>query len=592
MKNSVSSSTTIDEAEPIVRSLPDALDSLAHTALARITRGLSPVAGLQAWHDWAIHLAISPGKQRGLLDKALDKQRRFARYALHATATADCTNCIEPLEQDRRFADPAWQQWPFNLIHQGFLLQQQWLHNATTGVRGVSRHHENLVTFGGRQLLDMWSPVNFPWTNPEVLQATARTGGANLWRGMTNFFEDMRRLALDEAPSGTEAFEVGKDVAITPGKVIYRNRLIELIQYQPTTAKVHATPILIVPSWIMKYYILDLSPHNSMVKYLVDQGHTVFIISWKNPGADDRDLGMEDYRRLGVMAALDAVTTIVPGQKVSAVGYCLGGTLLSIAAAAMARDGDERLRSITLLAAETDFRELGELSLFIDESQLAWLESIMQDKGYLDGSQMAGAFQLLNSNDLIWSRRMREYLLGERQDLIDLMAWNADTTRLPFRMHSEYLTRMYLNNDLAEGRYRVDDRPVALSDIRVPIFTVGTVRDHVALWPSVYKIHQLSSGAEVSFVLTSGGHNAGVVSEPGRPRRSYQIATRKVGERYVDPQRWRADTPLQEGSWWPSWQKWLSQHAPGRVAPPAIGSAQTTEYAPIVDAPGTYVRER
>ncbi|MCO5100837.1 MAG: alpha/beta fold hydrolase [Burkholderiaceae bacterium] len=585
-------SIPIDTPERPERNLHDTLDSLAHTALARATHGLSPVSGLLAWQDWALHLAISPGKRRRLVDKALDKQWRFARYALGATATARCPNCIEPLEQDRRFSDPAWQQWPFNLIHQGFLLQQQWWHNATTGVRGVSRHHESLVTFAGRQWLDLWSPANFVPTNPEVLQAIARTGGRNLWQGALNFADDLQRQILDQPPAGTEAFEVGTNVAVTPGKVVHRNRLIELIQYEPATPDVYAEPILIVPSWIMKYYILDLSPHNSMVKYLVEQGHTVFMVSWKNPGPDDRDLGMDDYRRLGVMAALDAVAAIVPRQKIDAVGYCLGGTLLSIAAAAMARDGDDRLHGITLLAAEVDFREPGELSLFIDESQLAWLESIMRDKGYLDGWQMAGAFQLLNSRDLIWSRRMREYLLGEREALFDLTAWNVDTTRLPFRMHSEYLRRLYLGNDLAEGRYRVDDRPVVLGDLRAPMFAVGTVRDHVAPWPSVYKIHSLCGGAEVSFVLTSGGHNAGVVSEPGRPRRSFQIATRAPGARYVDPQRWRDDTPVQQGSWWPSWQEWLARRSSGRAAAPSRGGAATAGYAPIADAPGTYVRER
>ena len=549
--------------------------------------GLSPAAGLLAWYDWALHLSLSPGKQRSLIEKGLHKQQRLARYALRVASAHDCPTCIEPLEQDRRFAAPAWQQWPFNVIHQGFLLQQQWWHNATTGVRGVSRHHENMVTFAGRQWLDMWSPSNFIWTNPEVLHAITQSGGANLWRGAMNFLEDARRLALDDAPAGVEGFEVGKDVAVTPGKVVFRNHLIELIQYSPTTPDVHAEPVLIVPSWIMKYYILDLSPHNSMVKYLVDQGHTVFILSWKNPTAADRDLGLEDYRWLGVMDALDAVTAIVPERKVQAVGYCLGGTLLTIAAAAMARDGDERLQSLTLLASEIDFRESGEIALFIDDSQLAWLEAGMWDKGYLDGRQMAGAFQMLNSRDLIWSRRVREYLLGERQTFNDLMAWNADVTRMPYRMHSEYLRRLYLDNDLAEGRYRVGGRPVALADIEVPMFIVGTVRDHVAPWPSVYKMHLLSD-AELTFVLTSGGHNAGVVSEPGHPRRSFQIATRAAGDRYIDPQLWRAETPMNEGSWWPAWQQWLAQRSAGRVAPPAMGGTQ----APLGDAPGTYVAMR
>ncbi|MBX9717027.1 MAG: alpha/beta fold hydrolase, partial [Burkholderiaceae bacterium] len=361
---------------------PDALDAFVNALRARSTGGLSPAAGLLAWYDWALHLSLSPGKQRNLLEKGLHKQQRLARYAVRVASARDCPTCIEPLEQDRRFADPAWQQWPFTVIHQGFLLQQQWWHNATTGVRGVSRHHESMVTFAGRQWLDMWSPSNFIWTNPEVLHAITQSGGANLWRGAMNFLEDARRLALDDAPAGVEGFEVGKDVAVTPGKVVFRNHLIELIQYTPTTPDVYAEPVLIVPSWIMKYYILDLSPHNSMVKYLVGQGHTVFIISWRNPTAADRDLSLDDYRRLGVMDALNAVTAIVPERKVQAVGYCLGGTLLAIAAAAMARDGDERLQSLTLLASETDFRESGEIALFIDESQLAWLEAGMWDKGY------------------------------------------------------------------------------------------------------------------------------------------------------------------------------------------------------------------
>ena len=566
---------------------PDALDALANALRARGTGGLSPAAALLAWYDWALHLSLSPGKQRHLLEKGLHKQQRLARYVLRAACARDCPTCIEPLEQDRRFADPAWQQWPFNAIHQGFLLQQQWWHNATTGVRGVSHHHERLVTFAGRQWLDMWSPANFIWTNPEVLRAITDSGGANLWRGAMNFLDDARRLALNDAPAGVEGFEVGKDVAVTPGKVVYRNHLIELIQYTPTTPDVYAEPVLIVPCWIMKYYILDLSPHNSMVKYLVDQGHTVFSVSWKNPTAADRDLSLDDYRRLGVMDALDAVTAIVPERKVQAVGYCLGGTLLAIAAAAMAREGDERLQSLTLLASETDFRESGEIALFIDESQLAWLEAGMWDKGYLDGRQMAGAFQMLNSRDLIWSRQVREYLLGERQVFNDLMACNADVTRMPYRMHSEYLRQLYLSNDLAEGRYQVGGRPVALADIDVPMFVVGTVRDHVAPWPSVYKMHLLSD-AELTFVLTSGGHNAGVVSEPGHPRRSFQIATRAGGERYVDPQMWRAETPLHEGSWWPAWQQWLAQRSAGRVAPPAM-SGMHSAYTPLGDAPGAYV---
>ncbi len=568
----------------------DTFDSLNDALRARATSGASPAAALLAWYDWALHLALSPGKQRDLQTQAARQQQRFARYALQAAIQPNCSNCVEPLEQDRRFADPAWGQWPFNVIHQGFLLQQQWWHKATSGVPGMTRHHDDMTTFAGRQWLDIFSPANFIGTNPEVLQATADSGGANLWRGALNFLDDAKRTLTGEVPAGAEGFEVGRNVAVTPGKVVYRNRLIELIQYAPATGKVQAEPVLIVPSWVMKYYILDLSPHNSMVRYLVEQGHTVFIVSWKNPDAGDRDLGLDDYRRLGVMDALDVVTSIVPKRKVQAVGYCLGGTLLAIAAAAMARDGDERLHSMTLLAAEVDFRESGEIKLFVDESQLAWLEAGMRSRGYLEGWQMARSFQMLNSRDLIWSRRVREYLLGERQSMFDLMAWNADTTRMPYRMHSEYLRQLFMNNDLAEGRWQVDGRPVALTDIRVPLFVVGTVRDHVAPWRSVYKIHLLND-AEITFALTSGGHNAGVVSEPGRPRRSFQIATRAPGQRYVDPESWRAEAPAREGSWWSAWQEWLAERSSGRVAPPRMGG-KLKAAALLGDAPGSYVLQK
>ncbi|MCW5746144.1 MAG: alpha/beta fold hydrolase, partial [Alphaproteobacteria bacterium] len=382
-------------------------------------------------------------------------------------------------------------------------------------------------------------------------------------------------------------FAVGHNLAVTPGKVIYRNRLIELIQYAPTTPTVRPEPILIVPAWIMKYYILDLSPENSLVKYLRDQGFTVFIISWKNPGPEDRDLGMDDYRRLGIMAALQAVGAVAPNRKVHAVGYCLGGTLLSIAAAAMARDGDDRLQTLTLLAAQTDFTEAGELTLFINESQLAFLEDSMWEQGFLDTRQMAGAFQILRSNDLVWSRLIRDYLMGERQEMTDLMAWNADATRMPYRMHSEYLRRLFLNNDLAAGRYEVDGKPVALTDIAAPIFSVGTQWDHVAPWRSAYKIHLLTD-TDVTFVLTTGGHNAGIVAEPGRSDRSYQVHTRLRDQRYTDPQTWAAEAARQQGSWWLEWLTWLTARSGVPTTPPPLG-APDLGYPPLQDAPGTFV---
>ncbi len=502
----------------------------------------------------------------------------------------DIPPAIEPLPQDHRFDSPTWQHWPFNLYYQSFLLLQQWLHNATTGVRGVSCHDEEVVTFVGRQLLDLYAPTNLPWTNPDVLRATCREGGTNLARGLSNWFEDWQHAVLGEKPVGTENFDVGKNVAITPGKVIYRNRLIELIQYAPVTPTVKAEPVLIVPAWIMKYYILDLSPENSLVKYLVERGHTVFMISWKNPGADDRDLGLDDYRTLGVSESLAVIEAVVPDRKVHAVGYCLGGTLLAIAASAMARDNSNRLESVTLFAAETDFSEPGELGLFIDENQITFLEDLMWDQGFLDTRQMAGAFQLLRSNDLVWSQMVRDYLLGQRQPMTDLMAWNADGTRMPYQMHSEYLRSLYLRNDLAEGRLQVVGRPVTLTDIRVPIFVVSTVKDHVAPWRSVYKLHLLTD-TELTFVLTTGGHNAGIVSEPGHPHRSFQMRTHNVGDHYVDPETWQAIAAHQEGSWWPAWQFWLERHSSGLVPAPPMGATHAG-YPPLADAPGGYVLEQ
>jgi polyhydroxyalkanoate synthase len=564
-------------------------DRLLRARVGRLSFGLSPPGLLLDSVDWLAHLGLSPGKQIDLVRKLFRKALRFAAYAARTAVRPDAPPAIEPLPQDQRFADPAWQRWPFSLCQQSFLLAQQWLHNATTGVRGVSRHSEQVVTFVGRQLLDLFAPTNFPWANPEVLKATWQQTGTNFVRGAVNFLEDFERAIRGGKPPSAEAYPVGRAVAVTPGRVVYRNRLIELLQYAPATESVQAEPVLIVPAWIMKYYILDLSPHNSLVKYLVDHGHTVFMISWKNPGPEDRDIGMEDYYRLGVMEALAAVSAVVPGRQVHAAGYCLGGTLLAIAAAALARDDDGRLRTVTLFATETDFHEPGELGLFIDETEVTFLEDLMWDQGFLDTRQMAGAFQLLRSNDLIWSRLVREYLLGEREPMTDLMAWNADGTRLPYRMHSEYLRSLFLNNDLAERRYRVGGRPVALADVRVPAFVVSTIKDHVAPWRSVYKVHLLTD-TDLTFVLTTGGHNAGIVSEPGHPRRSYQLARRVPGDRHVDPDTWQALALSHEGSWWPAWQAWLERHSSGPAAAPGMRAPQRG-YPPLGPAPGTYVLE-
>jgi polyhydroxyalkanoate synthase len=563
----------------------DALRSLDRhivASVAKVTGGFSPAAIGLAFLDWAVHLASSPGRRTELALDAFQEISRLSALQLQPAAAP-----APELRDDERFRDDAWQKPPYRQWAQNFRAMEAWWQRATHDVTGVSPHHEDVVAFAIRQSLDVLAPTNLPVTNPVVSAETLRSGGHNLAAGLSNLAEDVRRAQAGQRPVGAEAFQVGRDVAATPGKVVFCNHLIELIQYEPVTKTVHAEPILIVPAWIMKYYILDLSPGNSLIRHLVDKGHTVFCISWRNVTAEDRDLSLDDYRNLGVMAALDAVSAIVPDTKIHAAGYCLGGTLLALAAAAMVEVVDERLASMTLFAAQTDFTEPGELQLFIDDSEVSFLESMMWEHGTLDSSQMAGAFQLLNSRDLIWSRMVHNYLMGRRSPMNDLMAWNADTTRMPFRMHSEYLRKFFLSNDLASGRVIVDGRPIMLQNIRAPIFAVGTERDHVAPWQSVYKIHYFAD-TDVTFVLTSGGHNAGIVSEPGHPHRHFRIATKAADDHCLSADEWIDATPAQDGSWWTAWTLWLAQHSSAKnVPPPLMGGSQ--DKAPLVDAPGTYV---
>lgn len=549
--------------------------------------GISPASMALAWLDWFVHLANAPGKRAALAERVIAGALRLGLHAARAAAGRPAEPPFAPAPGDGRFAGPGWAQWPFALYAQGFLAAEAWWGEAVRGLRGVGAAHERQVAFMTKQLLDLAAPSNFPSTNPEVIDRTAREGGMNLVRGLGYLAEDLERSLTGQRPAGTEAFEVGRNLALTPGRVVFRNELMELIQYEPETAQVRPEPVLIVPAWIMKYYILDLAPGMSLVEHLVLNGHTVFMVSWKNPREEDRDLALDDYRRRGVMAALDAVGAIVPGRRIHACGYCLGGTILTIAAAAMARDGDDRLATLTLLAAQTDFTEAGELMLFIGESEIAWLEDLMWDQGYLDTNQMAGAFRLLRSNDLVWSRLVRQYLLGEREELNELMAWNADGTRMPARMHGDYLRALFLENRLSRGRYAVNGRAVAITDIRVPIFAVGTETDHIAPWQSVYKVRLLAD-TEVTFVLTNGGHNAGIVARPGHPRRSYRIMTIPADDRYVAPESWPPLVEPQPGSWWPAWQAWLVGHGGAPVPPPPMG-APAAGYPPLCPAPGTYV---
>lgn len=552
----------------------ESLDRAARASLARLTGGISPNAPFTAWANWASHLARAPGRQLELAERARDG-------AFKAMSGAMGIGGFDPAPEDRRFDHPNWALPPFAALKQAQLATEAFWNAATEPTRGADPKDATRVRFLGHQVLDALALTNLPALNPAVIEKAVETSGQSLVAGARNMAEDMARAAND-APSES-AFQVGDTIACTPGKVVFRNHLFELIQYAPTTGTVHPEPILIVPAWIMKYYILDLSPENSLIRHLVAQGFTVFAMSWINPGPDMRDVSLDDYRRDGVMAALDRVGDLVPKQKIHATGYCLGGTILTIAAAAMAREGDDRLASLSLLAAQTDFSEAGELLMFVDESQLAFLEDAMWDRGVLEADQMANAFRTLRDRDLVWGRILSRYWLGEATPDADMLAWNADATRMPARMHSEYLRSLFLENRLTSGRFAVEDRVIALRDIRAPMFVVGTEKDHIAPWHSVYKATLFTDG-DLRFALTSGGHNGGIISPPGKHRR-FRLGHRQPGALYMDPDTWLDAHDPQDGSWWTPWVDWLKQLSSEKSAPPEMGEA-------LCDAPGTYVLVR
>ena len=573
------------------RARAEALDGHLHAVAASTWGGLSPISLALAGIDWAMHLATQPARAAQLATRALTLTAETTQEAL---TQARAPAALSERPDDRRFAADAWQAWPAGWWARQHLAAEHWWRDATQ-LRGMDQHHQDVVGMFARQWLDMLSPANAGLANPEVLQRTLATQGANLQAGAAHALDAWRvRQGLAPLTEPERSFEPGQDVAVTPGQVVHRNALVELIQYTPTTAKVQAEPVFIVPSWIMKYYILDLSPHNSMVRWLVAQGHTVFILSWRNPDESDALLEMDDYLQLGIFDALAALRRLVPRQPVHAVGYCLGGTLLAIAAAALARPGAVQgaellppLASLSLLAAEVDFSEPGEMGVLIDESQVTLLEDMMAERGYLSGLQMASSFQFLHSRELIWSAKQRELWMGEPLRPNDLMAWNADTTRLPAAMHSQYLRRLYLRNELALARYCVEGRPVSLRDLEMPVFLVGTEKDHVAPWRSVYKLHALCD-VEITFVLTSGGHNAGIVSQPGHPRRRWRQATWHPQDAWVSPEAWSDGAQAHEGSWWTAWDPWLKQQGSGR----SVAARQPKPVDGLPPAPGSYVMQR
>ncbi|HZA43721.1 MAG TPA: class I poly(R)-hydroxyalkanoic acid synthase [Rubrobacter sp.] len=488
---------------------------------------------------------------------------------------------------DKRFSAPDWEQNPFyETLKESYLLASEYLLKEAEETDGEDTAEQRRLKFHLKQFVDAMAPVNYLLTNPAALKRAFETGGASLAEGTRNLLADLQegRMSMTDA----NAFKPGENLAITPGKIVYRNELIELIQYEPTTEKVYETPVMFIPPWINRYYILDLQPKNSFVKYLVDQGFTVFMISWKNPDASMEDIHFEDYMTKGPLAAAEAVRDITGSEKVNPVGYCVGGTLLAVALAWLAAGDDENpFGSPTFMVALHDFSEVGETEVFIDEPQIEFMEQQMLERGYLDNRKMANMFNLLRSNDLIWSNVVNNYLLGQKPPAFDLLYWNSDGTRMARDAHSFYLRNTYLENNLVRpGKVGIKGRKIDLGKIDGDIYAVGAERDHIVPWASAWKISKIANGT-TRFALANSGHIAGMINPPSKGKGRYWAT--ENGGAFDTAEAWREKAKEHEGSWWEDWTKWLEDRSSKKVNPPRMGS---DNYPALVDAPGTYVLEK
>jgi polyhydroxyalkanoate synthase len=498
-----------------------------------------------------------------------------------------------PAKGDSRFKDADWSSnFLFDYVKQSYLITARHVQHAVASVEGMSPESEKKVAFFTRQYMDALSPTNFALTNPQVLRETLASGGQNLLKGLNNLLSDMEKGGI--SMTDDKAFKLGRNVATTPGKVVFQTELMQLIQFLPTTREVYKTPLVIMPPWINKYYILDLRPSNSFIKWALDQGHTVFVLSWVNPDARLAQMGFEDYMKQGPLAALDAVEKATGEKRVNFIGYCLGGTLLGATLAYLSSKGEERVASATFFVALLDFSAPGELGVFIDEAQVENLEKKMNERGYLEGSEMASTFNLLRANDLVWSFVINNYLMGKDPFPFDLLYWNSDSTRMPARMHSFYLRNMYLKNLLGvPGGIVLEGVPIDLSKVEVPAYFISTAEDHIAPWKTTYKGSQYLGG-EVRFVLGGSGHIAGIVNPPAAKK--YHYWTNESNP--ATPEEWFNTATQHPGSWWEDWQAWINArnggaaeaessalHVPARV--PGDGGLPVLE-----DGPGSYVMLR
>ncbi len=576
-----------DVAERSQRLVNEWLSRQSHDAPA-----FDPLNVGSAFTEMTNQLMKDPAKlmqaQIGFWQDYMTLWQNTTRRMIGMDAGAGGAPVIEADPKDRRFKDDAWKENEvFDFIKQSYLLSARYVQDVVTRVDGLDPKTAQKVDFYSRQFIDAMSPTNFLLTNPEVLRKTAETRGENLLRGLTNLLADLERGKgkLTIKMTDLDAFQVGENIGVSPGKVIYQNELMQLIQYSPSTETVLKRPLLIAPPWINKFYILDLRPKNSFVRWAVSQGHTVFMISWVNPDERLSDKGFDDYVSEGMLAALDAIEQATGEREVNAIGYCLGGTLLATTLASMAATGDDRIKSATFFVTMMDFHEAGELGVFIDEEQLQALEDKMHKRGFLDGSEMSTTFNMLRANDLIWSFVVNNYLMGNEPFPFDLLYWNSDSTRMPARMHSFYLRKMYQENLLCQpGAIELNGQPIDLGRIAVPAYFLSTREDHIAPWKSTYRGPQLLGGPK-RFVLAASGHIAGVVNSPASGKYSHWTNDALPNE----PDAWLEGATEMAGSWWPDWQRWITalanKHVPARV--PGEGGLP-----PIEDAPGSYVKVR
>ncbi len=542
----------------------------------------------RAFFDAWVNMASDPAQLMQMQMKAWQDYTTLWQNALLAMSGQTPAPVAEVKKGDRRFRHEDWQnKFLFDYLKQSYLIASRHLHKSMCDVKGLDETAAKKVDFYTRQYIDALSPSNFALTNPEVLNETARTGGKNLLNGFNNLLDDLARGDGDLRVKMVDAraFKLGENIAATPGKVVLQNDLLQLIQYAPTTKEVYRRPLLIVPPWINKFYVLDMRADNSFVRWAVDEGHTVFIVSWINPDTKHAAKSFEDYLSEGTLAAIDAALKATSADDLNLIGFCLGGTLAASTLGYLTAKNDKRVASTTFFATLVDFKQAGELDVFIDEQQIAALEKRMNKRGYLEGSEMATTFNMLRANDLIWSFVVNNYLMGREPMAFDLLYWNADSTRMPAAMHSYYLRNMYMKNLLREpGGLTLAGVPIDLSKVKTPLYFVSTVEDHIAPWKTVYAGSRVFN-SPVRFVLGGSGHIAGIVNPPAANKYGYWTNDTLAD----DADAWLANAKQNAGSWWTDWQRWVDKHGGGKVAARVPGKGKLKA---LEDAPGSYVSVR